>query len=224
MTFVEVPLFPLNTVVFPGATLPLHVFEERYRAMVRDLLHRQDPADRVFGIVAIRDGYEVGAHESRSMYRIGTLVQLVEVEPYADGRYDIEVVGRSRIRVESVDASGEYVVAEVSEPSAAPPGVAESEASRQALASFELYRDLLGELRGDEVLAGTMPTDPELLSYSLAASALLSLPQRQSLLEISATAERLDTVRRMLRAEMRAMRAIPSLPATEVARTGWSPN
>ena len=54
------PMFPLNTVLFPGVTLPLHVFEERYRALVEHLLRIEDPAERVFGSVAIREGYEVG--------------------------------------------------------------------------------------------------------------------------------------------------------------------
>jgi Lon protease-like protein len=56
----QLPIFPLNTVVFPGVTLPLHIFEERYRAMVRHLLDVPDQTLRLFGIVAIREGYEVG--------------------------------------------------------------------------------------------------------------------------------------------------------------------
>ena len=74
------------------------------------------------------------------------------------------------------------------------------------------------------VLAGTMPRDPALLSYSLAASALLSLRERQSLLEAATVQDRLVMLRHLLRQEIRAMHAVPSLPATEVARTSWSPN
>ena len=58
----QLPVFPLNTVVFPGVTLPLHVFEDRYRALVHHLLTIAEKPDRVFGIVAIREGYEVGKH------------------------------------------------------------------------------------------------------------------------------------------------------------------
>ena len=95
----EVPLFPLNTVVFPGVVTPLHVFEERYRALVRELVGIEKVFDRVFGVIAIREGYEVGDHGMQSAHRVGTLVQLTEVEPYDDGRFDIEVIGRQRLRV-----------------------------------------------------------------------------------------------------------------------------
>jgi Lon protease-like protein len=219
----QLPIFPLNTVVFPGVTLPLHVFEDRYRTLVRQLLAVSDPALRVFGVVAIREGYEVGAHEARSMYRTGCVVQLTEVSPYDDGRFDIEVVGRQRMRVEGLDASGPFVVAEVSELRDDSSGEVLEAASR-ALSAFEDYRNLLGDLRGGEVLVGTMPRDPELLSYSLAATALLSLRERQSLLEAASTVDRLVMLRHLLRQELRAMQAVPSLPATEVARTSWSPN
>jgi len=224
----QLPIFPLNTVVFPGVTLPLHVFEERYRAMVRHLLAVPDTSLRLFGIVAIREGYEVGAHEARSMYRTGCVVELVDVTPYDDGRFDIEVVGRHRMRVDALDATGPFVVAELAELTDDPPADVTEAAVRdeaaRALSAFEDYRNLLSDLRGDEVLTGTMPRDPELLSYSLAATALLSLRERQGLLETASTHQRLAMLRHLLREEMRAMRAVPSLPATEVARTSWSPN
>ena len=66
---VALPLFPLNTVLFPGVTIPLHIFEDRYRALVHHLL-RLDPVERMFGSVAIREGYEVGEHGAQSLYRI----------------------------------------------------------------------------------------------------------------------------------------------------------
>jgi hypothetical protein len=74
------------------------------------------------------------------------------------------------------------------------------------------------------VLAGEMPSDPAYLSYALASTCLLTLPQRQALLEAETAHQRLGMLRRTLHEEMRAMRALPSLPATEVARTRWSPN
>ncbi len=224
----QLPIFPLNSVVFPGVTLPLHVFEERYRAMVRHLLAVEDESLRLFGIVAIREGYEVGSHEARSMYRTGCVVQLTGVTPYDDGRFDVELVGRHRMRVVGLDASGPFVVAEVTElTDQRGPDISEDDvldAAGRALAAFDVYRNLLSELRGGEVLVGRMPRDPELLSYSLAATTLLSLRERQSLLEAPTTHERLVMLRHTLKEETRVMRAVPSLPATEVARTSWSPN
>jgi hypothetical protein len=73
-------------------------------------------------------------------------------------------------------------------------------------------------------MTGSLPRDPELLSYALAATCSLTLPERQQLLESPTTLERLGLLRRLMRQELRAMAAVPSLPATEVARSAWSPN
>ncbi len=219
----NVPLFPLNTVVFPGAVTPLHVFEERYRSLVRDLLAIEDPAERVFGVVAIREGYEVGDHGMQSAHRVGTLVQLTDVEEYADGRFDIETTARQRMLVVETDSTGRYLRGDLELLDDLDEPEAEEEATL-TLAVFEDYRQLLSGLRGGPVLDGSVPTDPAYLSYTLAASCPLTLPQRQALLQAETAQERLGMLRRTLTEEMRAMHAIPSLPATEVARTRWSPN
>jgi Lon protease-like protein len=219
------PIFPLNTVVFPGVTVPLHVFEERYRALVHHLLKIPEKPQRLFGIVAIREGYEVGSHGAQSVHRVGCVVQMTSVEPYQDGRFDIEVVGRRRLRLDSLDSSGPFLRGEaesVSEPVDSSPGTAH-EAAR-TVETFEEYRTRLSELRGELVLAGDLPEDPEFLSYTLAATCLLTLQERQALLEAATAVDRLIMLRHALREEMRAMRALPSLPATEIARTSWSPN
>jgi Lon protease-like protein len=121
------------------------------------------------------------------------------------------------------DNSGPYLRGDVELlPDTDEPGAeADAEAT---LATFERYRTFLSELRGGPVLAGEMPSDPAYLSYALASTCLLTLPQRQQLLEAETAVDRLARLRRTLHDEIRAMRALPSLPATEVARTRWSPN
>ncbi len=109
----QLPIFPLNTVMFPGVTVPLHVFEDRYRALVHHLLTIPDKSLRLFGIVAIREGYEVGAHGVHSVHRVGCVVQMTSVEPYEDGRFDIEVVGRHRLRLDGLDTAGPFLVGDV---------------------------------------------------------------------------------------------------------------
>lgn len=217
-------MFPLNAVVFPGVVTPLHIFEDRYRALVRDLLALPDPADRVFAVVAIREGYEVGDRGVQSLHRVGTLVQVTEVERYDDGRFDIEITGRQRLVLDEVDPGGEYLVANADLVDDEDDSEAAAEEATRALDTFEEYRETLSALRGGPVLAGPMPRDPAYLSYSLAATCLLSQSQRQDLLEAPDALVRLRMLRRSLREEMRAMQALPSLPATEVARTRWSPN
>ncbi len=224
----QLPIFPLNTVVFPGVSVPLHVFEDRYRALVHHLLTISDKSLRLFGILAIREGYEVGQpHGSlvQSLHRVGCLVQMTSVEPCEDGRFDIEVVGRQRLRLDGVDTSGSYLVGDVETLSdRTPKGSDAAHEAARTLETFEEYRRRLSQMRGGAVLDGEMPHDPEYLSYTLAATCLLTLQERQTLLEAESALDRLVMLRHALLDEMRAMRAISSLPATEVARTRWSPN
>jgi uncharacterized protein len=217
------PIFPLNTVLFPGVTLPLHIFEERYRSLVSSLLLEEEAA-RVFGIVAIREGYEVGSRGVHSVQRLGCSAQITSVEQYDDGRFDIEVVGRRRFRVDALDTGGEFLVGDVAWLDEET-GEGAVEAAAKAMRSFAAYRSMLDELSSGEVAAiDHHPVNPTALSYHLAASCLLTQQDRQALLEADTAADRLELAVSMMRTEMTAMRALPSLPATEVARTGWSPN
>jgi Lon protease-like protein len=215
-------MFPLNTVLFPGVTLPLHVFEERYRALVEHLLRIEDPAERVFGSVAIREGYEVGDHGAQSLFRIGCRLQLTEVTANPDGSFEVEAVGIDRIQLDSLDGSGTFPVGRVRE-LPEPTVVVPDQVAESARATFSAYRLALTEFRSDPY-DGTLPRDAAYLSWTLAACVPLPMAERQSLLEAGDAEERLILVTDLLRGELRAMNVIPSLPATEVARNRWSPN
>lgn len=216
-------MFPLNTVVYPGVVTELHIFEDRYRSMIRDLMEHTDPAERVFGVVAIREGYEVGDHGVQSAHRIGTLVQVTGSEENPDGTWDIEVTGRQRLRLEEMHTSGEYFLGDVDLLEDTDESSARAEAGR-AHDVFDRYREAISSMRGGPVMTGSLPTDPAYLGYALAATCLLPLDERQALLEAESARDRLVLLRRLLNEELRTMRAIPSLPAMEVARTRWCPN
>jgi uncharacterized protein len=216
------PMFPLNAVLFPGVSVPLTVFEDRYRALVHHLLRVEDPEERVFGSVGIREGYEIGDHGAQSLFRIGCRVQLTEVESNPDGTFDIVGVGLERIELERLETGGPFPVGHVVD-RPEPPGYVPDHVLDRARATFTAYRAALADIRTDPY-AGALPKDPTYLSWTLAAVAPLPLQERQSLLEAEDTATRLTLVTDLLRAELRAMNVIPSLPATEVARTRWSPN
>jgi Lon protease-like protein len=109
----RLPMFPLNAVLFPGVTVPLKVFEDRYRAMVHHLLRVPDPTLRQFGSVGIREGYEVGDHGAQSLYRVGCRVKLSEVESHPDGTFDVLAVGLDRIELERLDTTGAFPVGHV---------------------------------------------------------------------------------------------------------------
>jgi Lon protease-like protein len=105
----ELPLFPLNTVLCPGIALPLHVFEDRYRALVRDCLATASP----FGVVLIREGREVGKG-AISFTGTGTIAEIRDADRHDDGRFDLLVVGTRRFGIRQVlDGRGPYLVADV---------------------------------------------------------------------------------------------------------------
>lgn len=104
----EMPLFPLNTVLFPYAQILLHVFEDRYREMIRHCMQN----DQGFGIVLIRSGSEVG--EPADPYLIGTAVRIVSVQTFDDGKMDVKVQGERRFRIRKMDEESQpYLVGQV---------------------------------------------------------------------------------------------------------------
>lgn len=216
------PMFPLNSVLFPGVSVPLTVFEDRYRALVHHLLRIEDPAERLFASVGIREGYEVGDHGAQSLYRVGVRLQMTEIEANPDGTFEVVAVGQERIQLDRLETSGPFPVGHVTD-RPEPPAVVPEELLEQARAAFTAYRVALADIRSDPY-SGSLPRDPTWLSWTLAAVAPLPMPERQALLEADDAAERLVLVTDLLRSELRAMNVIPSLPATEVARTRWSPN
>ena len=215
-------MFPLNAVLFPGVSVPLTIFEDRYRALVHHLLRVTDPAERLFGSVGIREGYEVGDHGAQSLYRVGCRVQLTQVEAHPDGSFDIVAVGLERIELERLETTGTFPVGHVVD-RPEPAGLVPEDVLERARATFSAYRMALTDIRNDPY-TGSLPKDASYLSWTLAAVAPLPMHERQALLEAEDATQRLVMVTELLRTELRAMNVIPSLPATEVARTRWSPN
>jgi uncharacterized protein len=142
----EIPLFPLHTVLCPGIALPLHIFEPRYRLMIERCIEYATP----FGIVVIRAGQEVGATDV-AIAGVGTFAEIREATRLPDGRYDILVVGGGRFAVESVDTAKEpYLVAEVSgiDDEVGDLATATSLAAR-AMRRFVAYLQLLQPMEGE---------------------------------------------------------------------------
>jgi hypothetical protein len=193
---IEVPLFPLGTVLFPHMPMSLHIFEERYKAMMRDCRS----ASTTFGIVAIRSGQETGG--TAVPYEVGTLAQLDEIEELPDGGYNLVVVGASRFHIDTLSHQLPYLVGSVHYLQDLPTPADDTD--RLAAAVTTAFRGYAGQLRGigqeDPVEFG-LPSDPELLSYLVAAAMQVETGQRQRLLEIDGTAERLAACLRLLRRE-----------------------
>ena len=214
------PLFPLgHTVLFPGVVLPLHVFEERYRELVRTLVELPRGARRRFGVVAIRQGWEVGEDAVSALHDVGCAAELRRVSRYPDGRYDIVTVGADRFRLRSVDReSRPFLVGSVDWLPAEPPpaGLAGMAAAVGAL--FGDYVDAAAGLQGrpgaqaEQAEQAELPADPVELAYAVAAGAVLTLEDRQALLAAETTRARLQAELRLLKRETTMVRRLRALP------------
>ena len=171
-------MLPLGTVLLPSAVMPLHLFEDRYRRMIVDVL----ATDREFGVVLIRRGSEVGGGDQRC--DVGTRARVLEAREAPDGRWAVTVVGLQRIRVDLWLPDDPHPVADVSPmPDRPGPGVPEP-AYRSLESRLRRLLALLSEL-GDPVPAATfdLADDPALGTLQMAALGPFTSYDRQRLLE-----------------------------------------
>ncbi|MER5702895.1 LON peptidase substrate-binding domain-containing protein [Micromonospora sp. NPDC002296] len=224
----RLPIFPLGTVLFPGLVLPLHIFEERYRALVRHLVGLPDGTPREFGVVAIRAGWEVAPGPTQrpvpgvgdvTLHEVGCTAEVRQVTELADGGFDIVTVGRRRFRLTEVDERAEpYLTAEVEW--LPEPGGPDEGSDLLAARVISVFRQYLGLIRPDpEEISEQLPEDPTVLSHLVAATAMLTVDDRQRLLAIDDTTARLRAELRLLNREaalLRQVRAVP-VPLSELA-------
>jgi uncharacterized protein len=180
-------MFPLGTVLLPGAYLPLHVFEERYRVLVRTCL----ASEREFGVTLIERGSEVGGGDTRTL--VGTRARIVEAVELDDGRWALGTVGGPRLRVVRWLADDPHPWAEVEDwPDDPTPGSSAADVGALADAAVARLRRLLGvDLTG-------LSDDPELASYQLAMVSPFGPADQQALLESGSTAGRLARLDELL--------------------------
>jgi len=182
MATIEIPLFPLNTVLFPGGPLPLRVFEPRYLSMVSRCLQK----DHGFGVVLIKSGAEVGPAE---FHEIGTVAEIVDWYKGSDGLLGVSAQGRERFAIESCDrqADGLYVglveLREREAPCALPD---------EYRYLSELLKHLLDDLGGHYDRIPKIYDDASWVGYRLAEIIPLPVSTRQELLEISDARRRLE--------------------------------
>jgi Lon protease-like protein len=186
-------MFPLGTVLFPSAVLPLHVFEPRYRALVRDCL----AGERELGVVLIERGSEVGGGDVRS--DVGTVAHLARADELPDGRWALVTVGARRIRVERWLPDDPYPVADVADwPDPAPgPGY---EAQAAAVVSALRRVLALASEAGDATVPATieLSEDPVLAVLQAAAVAPIGPLDGQRLLAAATPEERATLLEALL--------------------------
>ncbi|MBI4305214.1 MAG: LON peptidase substrate-binding domain-containing protein [Chloroflexi bacterium] len=188
-----IPLFPLNTVLFPGGTLPLRIFEARYKEMLKSCME----SDRRFGVVLIKSGVEVGG--AAEPYMVGTLARITDLGEPAAGAIPLKVVGEGRFRIVSLERSLPYLTGTVEPLQETVDPEADRAAADFREAADRYVRLLLashGEYRG----RFDLPTAPLELA-SLAGVLLLDQPpqSRQEVLEADPISRRLKIAARLLR-------------------------
>lgn len=239
----RLPIFPLNMVLYPGLVLPLHVFEERYRRLVADLLAKPEDQPRRFGVLAIKDGREVAPVREadgpagpldglgtvtgdplEALHHIGCVADVASVQEQPDGQYELLVTGTTRFWLRSVDVTGPYLVGET-EPIEEQTGEGAGALAAGVERAFRAYQKRLAGAR-EVSLAGQheLPNDPQVLSYLVAAAAILPTPVKQSLLACPDTAQRLTVELELLRRETAVLAWLPSLPGVDLTRQSFSPN
>jgi hypothetical protein len=182
----RIPLFPLNTVLFPGMLLPLHVFEERYQEMVRRCMD----GDRCFGVSLIREGEEVGG--PADPHAVGTTCRILAATPLGEGRLLLNTVGGNRFRiVRLLTGPAPYLEAEVVDLPEDEPGDLGELPERVGAALQEYVRQML-RLYGADAPELEIPRDPKRLSNLVGAVLQVAASVRQELLEESDPAARLQ--------------------------------
>lgn len=203
MSECELPLFPLNVVLFPGMRLPLHVFEERYKLMIGTCM----VTDQRFGVSLIKSGLEVGG--PAEVHPVGTTARIVQLERLPEGRMNLIAVGEERFRLLEQADGQPYAVGRVSILAEAETAVVEGLADRVA-DRFRRYLGALGVPR-EQTEALALPSEPGPLSFAVGAALKAPARLRQELL-----AE--DSTDRRLRRELALMEFQTGGPAEPSAR------
>jgi uncharacterized protein len=210
------PLFPLGTVLLPGATLPLHIFEPRYRQLTLDLVTGAVP-DREFGVVAVREGFTPDDDGIAGLHTIGCTARLRDVHRLPDGRFDIVTRGARRFRLIDLDADSKpYLMGSVEHlPDDPADDAAVGELTRilSTAARAAHRRYCTTAWKAGEWAEPEPDVEPGTLPHVLAADCLLPISDRQRLLELTSPVERLRLVRVLLAREAALLSELHAVPA-----------
>jgi Lon protease-like protein len=225
----ELPLFPLNTVLFPGMPLRLHIFEERYRLMIKRVIE----TNQTFGVNLIKKGAEAFGPVAEP-FEIGCTARVVQVEQLDDGRINLTVVGDERFHVLRLGNSDPYLTAFVeSMPLNAHHTLDVVRGARVLRDRLLRYLDLLArhsesgepgeELELDfDINHIDLPEDPMMLIYLSAALLQVPANEKQSLLEANTAAALLEQVQRLYRRELAVLPPLMEVDEEAARNAAWT--
>jgi Lon protease-like protein len=200
----SLPLFPLHFVLFPNYPLQLHIFEDRYRAMISECIERNAP----FGVVLIAEGKEVG--DPAVPHDIGCVARILAVKKLEDGRMNLLAVGEERFRLlEYSEADQPYLIGRVE--AIDDTDWTESEPDkplRDLHRLFKKYLRLLAQCSGMSLPDLELPNDPTALGFCIAAVTQLPAMEKQRLLEMTDPQVRLKSEKRLLRQQIKELETL----------------
>ena len=199
----ELALFPLNTVLFPGMILPLHIFEPRYKLMIGRCITDNLP----FGVVLIRSGQEVGG--PATPHNVGTSAYIRKVDQLSDGRMNIECVGYQRFRIHEITASTPYMIGLTEAmPSLEDDAPAVPRLAGSLRSLLPDYLNLVSQATGKSLPVDTLPSQGDALAYWTAIIAPLDNDDKQSLLECEQLTTLLELEIALIRKETLLLKAL----------------
>jgi Lon protease-like protein len=219
--FHQLSLFPLNTVLFPGMPLTLHIFEERYKLMVQECIRQRQP----FGVVLIESGQEALGPLAHP-HAVGCKARIAQVQQLAEGRMNLLVLGEERFRIQTLEHDRPYLVGTVEPfPLSDPRPEDTAVKSRQLRPLLVAYLHLLSEAGNVEFDPTQLPEEPVSLAF-LAAALLQAPPERkQELLACENAAGMLTRMCSLFRQEVPLLRLMLQNEAGKLDGPGkFSPN
>lgn len=181
----SIPLFPLNTVLFPGMMLPLRIFEERYKIMIKECM----AGDNIFGVVLAKtrqaQAPNVSQLYSSDLYSVGTTARITAVEHLQDSKMNLITVGQERFIIKDIKASDDdFIVGQVDPyPLSDRGNLVQMESLVDRLRPMvQEYIDHLADASGEDLSEATLPTDPKALAYLAGTAVQGPLPDKQKLL------------------------------------------
>lgn len=200
----KLPLFPLNTVLFPGMPLQLHIFEERYKLMISECLQQKTP----FGVVLIAEGQEALGPLAKP-YKIGCTARIIQMEPLDGERMNINSVGEERFLIREVSDGQPYLTATVE---LFPIKIEDRNSLKQVAARFapslKRYLEIMAQIGNLEIDQTKLPTDPLELAYISAYIVQTSPRSKQDLLEANTADELFGRLRQVFRKEISLLKAM----------------
>ncbi len=205
----KLPLFPLNTVLFPGMPMSLHIFEERYKIMIRLCIDEQLP----FGVVALQQGDEILRSGKQAVpYLVGCTAHITQVQHLVEGRMNITAVGQERFRIERFETHQPYLVGVVENFPYTPDDTQVLlHADRRLRPWVERYLQNLGHAENMRLDIQQMPREPTALAYLAASLLRVSVSEKQKLLAIPSVVELMERLRRTYRKEATLMEALNTM-------------